>query len=206
MEQCRDSRGLWILLANLEEREQNIVKARSVLERARLKNPKNDHLWMRSIQLEKTVSSSDIADRILSRAMQECPASGRLWAEAIESAIRPARKTKSIDALKKCEHDPHVLLAVARMFWSERRVGKAREWFKKCTIIDPDFGDGWAFRRRFEDAHGTPEQLADVENGCNRSEPKHGTRWCVVSKDIQNWRLKTSDILPLVSDRCPITF
>ena len=48
-----------------------------------------------------------------------------------------------------------MLLAVARMFWSERRINKAREWFKKCTKIDPDFGDGWAFRRRFEDAHGT---------------------------------------------------
>ena len=57
--------------------------------------------------------------------------------------------------MKKCEHDPQVLLAVARMFWSERRINKAREWFKKCTKIDPDFGDGWAFRRRFEDAHGT---------------------------------------------------
>ena len=27
---------------------------------------------------------------------------------------RPQRKTKSVDALKRCEHDPHVLLAVAR--------------------------------------------------------------------------------------------
>lgn len=27
---------------------------------------------------------------------------------------RPQRKTKSVDALKKCEHDPHVLLAVAK--------------------------------------------------------------------------------------------
>ena len=77
--------------------------------------------------------------------MQECPASGRLWAEAIESASRPARKTKSIDALKKCEHDPYVLLAVARMFWSERRISKAREWFKRCTKVDPDFGDGEFF-------------------------------------------------------------
>ena len=57
-----------------------------------------------------------------------------------------ARKTKSIDALKKCEHDPHVLLAAARMFWSERKITKAREWFKRCTKLDPDFGDGWAFR------------------------------------------------------------
>ena len=61
--------------------------------------------------------------------------------------------------MKKCEHDPQVLLAVARMFWSERRINKAREWFKKCTKIDPDFGDGWAFRRRFEDAHGTEGSL-----------------------------------------------
>ena len=47
-------------------------------------------------------------------AMQECPASGILWAEAIFMESRPQRKTKSVDALKRCEHDPHVLLAVAR--------------------------------------------------------------------------------------------
>ena len=27
---------------------------------------------------------------------------------------RPQRKTKSVDALKRCEHDPHVLLAVSK--------------------------------------------------------------------------------------------
>ena len=48
-------------------------------------------------------------------AMQECPASGILWAEAIFMESRPQRKTKSVDALKRCEHDPHVLLAVARL-------------------------------------------------------------------------------------------
>ena len=46
--------------------------------------------------------------------MQDCPASGILWAEAIFMESRPQRKTKSVDALKRCEHDPHVLLAVAR--------------------------------------------------------------------------------------------
>ena len=42
--------------------------------------------------------------------MQECPSSGILWAESIFLEPRPQRKTKSVDALKKCEHDPHVLL------------------------------------------------------------------------------------------------
>lgn len=41
-----------------------------------------------------------------------CP--GTLWAEAVFLEARPQRKTKSVDALKKCEHDPHVLLAVAK--------------------------------------------------------------------------------------------
>ena len=47
-------------------------------------------------------------------AMQDCPNSGLLWSEAIFMESRPQRKTKSVDALKKCEHDPHVLLAVSK--------------------------------------------------------------------------------------------
>lgn len=48
-------------------------------------------------------------------AMQECPNSGILWAEAIFLEPRPQRKTKSVDALKRCEHDSHVLLAVSKL-------------------------------------------------------------------------------------------
>ena len=47
-------------------------------------------------------------------ALQECPSSGILWAEAIFMEPRPQRKTKSVDALRKCEHDPHVLLAASK--------------------------------------------------------------------------------------------
>lgn len=51
--------------------------------------------------------------------MQECPNSGILWAEAIFLEPRPQRKTKSVDALKRCEHDSHVLLAVSKyLFYS----------------------------------------------------------------------------------------
>ena len=47
-------------------------------------------------------------------ALQECGTSGPLWAEAIFLEAKPQRRTKSLDALKKCEHDPHVMLAVAK--------------------------------------------------------------------------------------------
>ncbi len=55
--------------------------------------------------------------------LQECPASGILWAEAISMAPRPARKSRSVDALKRCNDDPAVVAAVARLFWADRKVG-----------------------------------------------------------------------------------
>ena len=39
-------------------------------------------------------------------------------------APRPARKAKSLDALKECPDDPHVVAAVAQLvFWGDRKVG-----------------------------------------------------------------------------------
>lgn len=80
--------------------------------------------------------------------MQDCPASGILWAEAIFMESRPQRKTKSVDALKRCEHDPHVLLAVARLeinrtqpflsllstpfLWSSPRFTYVQYFYRPC--------------------------------------------------------------------------
>ena len=68
---------------------------------------------------------------------------------------RPQRKSKCVDALKKCEHDAHVLLAASKLFWSERKITKAREWFHRTVKIEPDFGDAWAYFYKFEKIHGT---------------------------------------------------
>lgn len=53
---------------------------------------------------------------------------------------RVQRKTKSIDALKKSNNDPRVIVVVARMFWSERNIAKARSWFEKAVTVNPDLG------------------------------------------------------------------
>jgi pre-mRNA-processing factor 6 len=46
--------------------------------------------------------------------LQECPTSGILWAEAIEMEPAPQQKAKSVDALKRCDNDPNVIIAVAK--------------------------------------------------------------------------------------------
>ena len=44
---------------------------------------------------------------------------------------------------------------IHRLFWSERKLKKAREWFQRAVKIDPDLGDTWAYFYKFELLHGT---------------------------------------------------
>ena len=60
----------------------------------------------------------NIGMALMAKAMQECPNAGILWSEAIFLENRPQRRMKSVDALKRCEHSPHVLLAVAKCVYT----------------------------------------------------------------------------------------
>lgn len=194
---------LWLLLSRLEEKSGQLTKARSVLEKARLKNPQCPELWLEAVRIEVRGGKKNIAMANMAKAMQECPNAGILWAEAIFLESRPQRKTKSVDALKKCEHDPHVLLAVAKLFWIERKVTKAREWFQRAVKIEPDLGDTWAYFYKFELQHGTEAQQENVLKKCIMAEPRHGEMWCAISKDVSNWQKHTDKLLPLVTKSLP---
>lgn len=79
-----------------------LIKARSVLERARLKNPKNDQLWLEAIRIEMRSGMKEIANSMMAKALQECPNSGLLWSESIFMEPRPQRKTKSVSFMHIC--------------------------------------------------------------------------------------------------------
>jgi len=198
---CKDSIPLWLLLADLEVSAGNVTKARSVVEKGRLRNPGNELLWMKAVKMEAEAGLPDIAKTVLARALQECPTSGQLWALAIEMEAKPQRKTRSVDAMKKCEHDPHVLLAVSRLFWSDRKVQKCRDWMARTVKLDPDFGDAWVNFYKFELVHGTPEQAEEVKKRCLASEPRHGELWCSYTKDIKHWQEKTEFFLLLAANK-----
>jgi hypothetical protein len=64
------------------------------------------------------------------------------------------RKGRSVDALKKAGEHPAVITAVARLFWNERKVEKARQWFGNAITADQDWGDAWGWWLKFERQHG----------------------------------------------------
>ncbi|KAF0992802.1 hypothetical protein HZS_4182, partial [Henneguya salminicola] len=175
---CPSSAPLWVLMSDVCEKLYDATKARSIIEQGRHKNPITPELWVASVKFENRVGNKDFAKKLLSKALQDCPSSGILWSEAIFNENRHHRKTMSIEAMKKCEHDPHVLLAVSLLFWCERKISKTREWFTRTIKVDSDFGDGWAYYLKFEQQYGTEEQQANIIDRCCVAEPRHGENWC----------------------------
>lgn len=194
---CPKSIMLWSLLAKTEEKMGMITKARATLEKARFTNPKTPELWVQAIRAEIRAKNTSVAKSMIARALQECPTSGAIWTEAIFLEARPQRKARSVDAIKKCEHDPIVVTTVARLFWADRKIEKARSWFQKAVQIDPDHGDSFAWWYKFELQHGTEEQREDVVKRCVAAEPHHGEVWQAVAKDMANIGKRTPEILQL---------
>jgi len=132
---------------------------------------------------------------MMSRALQECPTSGTLWAEAIELEPKSAQNAKSVDALTKCENDANVIVAVARLFWRDGKIAKARKWFNRAVTLNPGLGNAWGAFLAFELENGTEEQQRDVINRCHQSEPNRGLAWNRIVKRVENWRLSIAEKL-----------
>ncbi|WVF71630.1 hypothetical protein IAT40_006438 [Kwoniella sp. CBS 6097] len=198
---CPKSIPLWILAARLEEKAGITIKARSLLENARMRNPKNDLLWAESVKIEERAGSTQQAKSVLARAMQECPTSPILWSMAIFMEAPQQRKGRSVDALKKAGEHPAVILAVARLFWGERKIEKTRQWMGNAITADADWGDAWGWWLKFEKQHGEPERQEAVIERCVAAAPHHGPVWQAVSKDLANVGKSTREIIELVAER-----
>mmetsp|Transcript_2919 Transcript_2919/g.4409 ORF Transcript_2919/g.4409 Transcript_2919/m.4409 type:complete len:89 (-) Transcript_2919:142-408(-) len=75
------------------------TKARSLLELARLKNPKNPRLWVEAIRLERRAENEKMANSLMAKALQECPDSGLPLADNIFFCGKAEHKPKSADAI-----------------------------------------------------------------------------------------------------------
>jgi pre-mRNA-processing factor 6 len=191
---------LFLLLSRLQEKVGIEVKARSTLDRARTSNPKNPVLWLESIRLERRAGNESTARQLMAIALQECPTSGLLWSDRILNIEqRTHRKPRALEAIKKCENDAPLFVTLARLFWQERKLDKADNWFTKAIVLDSDYGDGWAWYWKFLERHGTEEKKGEVLSKVHMAEPKHGEVWQSVNKDPKNVGKSVEEILKLVA-------
>ncbi|KAI5334380.1 hypothetical protein L3X38_024513 [Prunus dulcis] len=190
LKHCPNSIPLWLSLTNLEEKLNRVTSARSVLMLAKNKNPQIPQLWLAVIRAEMRHGNNKEADILMAMALDECPNSGILWVAYIESMAPLPRfqwKNKIMDALRKCDHYPHVSADVAKLFWHHSEVVRARTWLNRAVTIALDIGDFWALHFKFELQHGTDENHKDVLRRCIVAQPKHGEKWQPISKALHNF-------------------
>lgn len=53
VKRCPQSVPLWRLAARLELDQNNTTKARSIIEKARLRNSRNPELWLEAVRIER---------------------------------------------------------------------------------------------------------------------------------------------------------
>ncbi|MGH0136142.1 UNVERIFIED_CONTAM: hypothetical protein FKN15_009782 [Acipenser sinensis] len=154
------------------------------LNKARENIPTDRHIWITAAKLEEANGNTQMVEKIIDRAITSLRANG------VEINREQWIQVK----------------ALWRLFWSERKITKAREWFHRTVKIEPDLGDAWAFFYKFELQHGTEEQQGEVMKRCENVEPRHGELWCEQSKHILNWQKKIGEILVLVAAKIKNTF
>ena len=200
---CPQAPPLWLLASRLEESQNLTVKARSILERARIACPKDASIWTESVRVERRAKNTSAAQNLMARALQSVDAagSGVLWAERIwHMTGRKDRKPLALEASKKVGNDAVLFVTVARIFWAERRLEKASSWFEKALVLDSDWGDGWGWYLRYLREHGTKEKREEVMEKVELVRPRHGEVWAGVRKDSRNRGLGTREVLERVAD------
>lgn len=196
---CPTSVPLFLLLSRLEEASGVVVKARSVLERGIMSSPKSAELRLEAIRVERRAGNTPQAKVLMAKALQALPTSGVLWSESIwHLEPRTQRKPRSLEAIKKCDNDPTLFVTVARVFWGERKLDKAANWFEKAIVLDADLGDTWGWYLKFLNQHGTEEKITDLIAKAVSNEPKHGEIWQGVAKDPRNAGIGVEGVLKKV--------
>ena len=192
---CPQSVPLYLLLSRLEESQGLTVKARSVLERGLLAT-KSAEIALEQVKVEYRANNIQQAKNLMAKALQAHGTSGFLWSFNIwHLEARTQRKPRSLEAIKKVDNDPTLFVTVARVFWGERKLEKAANWFEKAILLDADLGDTWAWYYKFLVQHGTDEKRAEVIEKCKINEPRHGQLWQQVAKDPKNAGLGPEEVL-----------
>ncbi|KAA8499157.1 Pre-mRNA-processing factor 6 [Porphyridium purpureum] len=216
LKQRRSYAPLWIKWSRLEETHGDLNRARALLERGLSLNRGCAELWLASARLEKRSQTKSLASAggssfttALSKlwaGIRECKAlhtsRGALWSELIECESAAQQKARSVDALKDCDDDGHVMLAVARLFWRQRKLDKARGWLERAVSTSPGFGDAWGAALALEREWVRVGGVANTPMDPSRS---HANGASAVPPTFKHEQRATEDLAGALEAKCELS-
>ncbi|GAB4827156.1 hypothetical protein Ancab_034045 [Ancistrocladus abbreviatus] len=156
---------LWLMLGELEEQLGQLEQAKKVYESGLHHCPHRIPLGLSLANHEEKTNGVEKkeADNWMAKALRECPTTGILCAASIEMVPHPQRKEKSMDVLKKCDHDSCVIAAVTKFFRHDRKHGNEdsqKDVLKSCAAAEPKHGEKWlAVSKAVENSHQTTKAI-----------------------------------------------
>ena len=182
---------IWIAASNFEIELQMFTKARTLLQKARIKL-QTDEVWVESINLEILSDNLKIARNLCSQALQKFPKSGRIWALIIQLEPISTRKSKATEALKTNDSNPWIFLEISKLFLSEKNTAKTIKFLKQALTLDQDNGDVWMQLLKVTEQPAEREALLEeFEN----ADPCHGYLWPKGFKKVENWAKSKREII-----------
>lgn len=97
------------------------------------------------------------------------------------------------------DNDSDLFIALAKIFWVERKSEKIKKWLKNAITINKENGDAWAHYLRYEMEFGNEESMREVINQFIEAEPRYGELWTKETKKVENWRKDRVDLLKSVA-------
>jgi len=68
-------------------------------------------------------------------------------------------------------------LEVAKLFWQEKKIEKARKFLKQAVSLDKDNGDTWGYLALFEQSNPQGQNLETLMKDFVEADPCHGNLW-----------------------------
>lgn len=88
-------------------------------------------------------------------------------------------------------------MSVAKIFWKEKKVHKARKWFDRAVGLNPDIGDSWIYYYAFEE--DTTGKTQEIISNFVKAGPKHGKLWIGITKKPENWGKPLKELLGIAA-------
>lgn len=201
---CPSSVALWTLLSNVEEFQfKNVLKARSTLDSALLKNPQSDILWVRKVCLELRVGDHAAAVAMCSRALQKFPTSPALWVLHLSLIDKLSTKKNSfLDALQKTNNASEVLVEIGKTFFLDGKYAKAEQWFQRSVDSEKENGDCWAWLIKVLKELGKKEKISSLLQSVDSilDDINKGDTWLKIKKNPMNIAATGSELVEAASD------
>ncbi|KAF8483098.1 hypothetical protein F5888DRAFT_1844098 [Russula emetica] len=223
VECCPQAEVQWLMWAKGKWLGGDVRAAREVLERAFVRNSESEQIWLAAVKLEAengelagtgTVARTayvagikavqkNVTLRVLASRLEEADGKSIRARALLEKARLVNPKSDVLWAGRGAMPNiRHALVdgnLVARLYWADRRIEEAREWFERAVSAGPDLGDAWGWWLKFERKHETAAQQEDVIVRCQAAEPRHGETWQPIAKDDKNRGKSAKEILELVA-------